>query len=219
MRYYLALDSDGYLSSVFSSDCSGVDEIGTPFLYSLDGLDLSGERMNAYFWNGESLTFDDSKYAELVAQRSKSDANVERITRMDAIRAEITDVVLTTTINTIEVDDTTALRWVDFYPEWSDGTAYVVGFKVRYNDRLWRCVQAHTAQIGWEPINAPSLWEEICESHSGLADDPIPYNNNMRLENGKYYSQNGVVYICTRDTGIPVYNNLSDLVGLYVEIA
>ena len=41
----------------------------------------------------------------------------------------------------------------------------------------------------------------------------------MALENGKYYIQDGVTYLCNRDTGNPVYNALSELVGLYVEIA
>lgn len=52
---------------------------------------------------------------------------------------------------------------------------------------------------------------------AGTADDPIPYEGNMALENGKYYSQDGVVYRCTRDTGNPVFHALSELVGLYVE--
>lgn len=41
----------------------------------------------------------------------------------------------------------------------------------------------------------------------------------MELEEEKYYSQDGVTYLCTRDTGIPVYNPLADLVGIYVEVA
>ena len=40
----------------------------------------------------------------------------------------------------------------------------------------------------------------------------------MVLESGKYYSQDGVTYHCTRDTGNPVYHALSELVGLYVEV-
>lgn len=55
-------------------------------------------------------------------------------------------------------------------------------------------------------------------AHAGTADDPIPYEGNMALENGKYYSQDGVVYRCTRDTGNPVFHALSELVGLYVEV-
>jgi hypothetical protein len=51
----------------------------------------------------------------------------------------------------------------------------------------------------------------------GSLENPIPYEGNMALEEGKYYQQSGVVYLCTRDTGVPVYNALKDLVGIYVE--
>lgn len=103
------------------------------------------------------------------------------------------------------------------HPEWASDTDYTAGYKVQRSGKLWRCLQAHTSQAGWEPENATSLWTEICESHAGTLEDPIPYNGNMALESGKYYSQDGKVYRCTRDTGNPVYNALSELVGLYVE--
>ena len=41
----------------------------------------------------------------------------------------------------------------------------------------------------------------------------------MALEAGLYYTQGGVVYLCNRDTGQPVYNALDELVGIYVEVA
>ena len=122
-------------------------------------------------------------------------------------------------INTLAVDDNTALRMLAFYPEWAAGAAYTVGHKVRRDGKLWRVVQAHTAQVGWEPENAASLWEQINETHAGTMDDPIPYSGNMALTSGLYYMQDWVIYKCTRDTGNPVYHALSDLVGLYVEKA
>lgn len=117
------------------------------------------------------------------------------------------------------LDDNAALRMTEFYPEWAAGQAYAAGYKVQYSGKLWRCIQAHTSQPGWEPENAASLWTEICESHAGTLTDPIPYSGNMALEAGKYYSQDGAVYLCTRDTINPVYSALDDLVGLYVERA
>lgn len=63
-----------------------------------------------------------------------------------------------------------------------------------------------------------SLYEKIDEVHTGTAEDPIPYSGNMALENGKYYTQDGQTYKCTRDTGTAVYNALSELVGIYVEV-
>lgn len=120
-------------------------------------------------------------------------------------------------VNTLAVDDNTALRMREFYPEWAEDTAYSVGFKVQHNDKLWRVRQAHTSQVGWEPsTDTASLWEQINETHDGAIDDAIPYDGNMALENGKYYTQNDVIYLCIRDTVNPVYHKLSDLIGLYV---
>ena len=117
----------------------------------------------------------------------------------------------------VTLDDETALTGIELFPIWTIDRVYAVGDKVQRNGKLWRCIQAHTSQAGWEPENAASLWTEICESHAGTLEDPIPYNGNMALESGKYYSQDGKIYRCTRDTVNPVYHALSDLVGLYVE--
>ena len=133
--------------------------------------------------------------------------------------SEVLALLIPQQINTLAVDDNTALRMLDFYPEWAADTAYTAGYKVRRNGKLWRVVQSHTSQIGWEPENAASLWEQINETHAGTIDDPIPYSGNMALNSGLYYVQDWVIYKCTRNTGTPVYHALSELVGLYVEKA
>ena len=131
--------------------------------------------------------------------------------------SEALSMLLKQQVNTLEVDDNTALRMVEFYPEWAAGIAYTAGFKAQHSGRLWRCRQANTSQEGWEPENVPALWEQINETHDGSLYDPIPYEGNMALESGKYYSQDGVTYLCNRDTVNPVYNPLRELVGLYVK--
>ena len=133
--------------------------------------------------------------------------------------SEVSRMLITAQINALTVDDNTALQMADFYPEWAENTAYTVGYKVRRNGKLWRVVQAHTSLTGWEPENAPSLWEQVNETHDGSLEDPIPYNGNMALVNDLYYTQDWEIYRCVRDTVNPVYNPLSELVGLYVERA
>ena len=156
--------------------------------------------------------------AEEIAEREAAQAVWEATERTRPLTAEeVTAMLIKQQINTLNVDDNTALRMTAFYPEWAENTEYTTGYKVQHSGRLWRCLQAHTSQAGWEPENAASLWTEICESHAGTLEDPIPYNGNMALESGKYYSQNSKIYHCTRDTVNPVYNALSELVGLYVE--
>ena len=132
--------------------------------------------------------------------------------------SEVSRLIIRQQINTLDVDDQTAVRMTEFYPAWASEQAYTAGYKVQYSGKLWRCIQAHTSQDSWAPsTDTASLWERIDETHTGDQYDPIPYDGNMALTAGLYYTQDGVTYLCTRDTGIAVYNALSELVGLYVE--
>ena len=159
--------------------------------------------------------------AEEIAAIEAESAKFEAYERTRPLtESEVSRLLIAQQINTLSVDDNTALRMVEFYPAWATDTTYPAGYKVQHGGKLWRCLQAHTSQTGWEPSTATaSLWEEICESHDGTLADPIPYEGNMALESGKYYIQDYVIYLCTRSTGQPVYNALSELVGLYVEVA
>ena len=107
---------------------------------------------------------------------------------------------------------------VKLYPEWKSGVAYSDDFKVQYGDKLYKVKQgkAHTSQADWTPDITASLYTEINETASGTIDEPIPYNGNMELKKGEYYSQYGVTYLCTM--GIVATHDLKDLVGLYVEV-
>lgn len=117
-------------------------------------------------------------------------------------------------------DDQEALSVQCLYKEWDKqiGKQLNVGEYIQHEGKLYRVLQAHTAQSTWAPGNGTeSLFVVIDKEHAGTLEDPIPYDGNMELFNGKYYSQNGIVYLCTRDSGTPLYHDLSSLVGLYVE--
>jgi len=45
--------------------------------------------------------------------------------------------------------------------EWAAGVAYVIDDVVVYSAVNYRCLQAHTSQVGWEPPNVPALWVAI----------------------------------------------------------
>lgn len=166
------------------------------------------------YMNGEYIEMTAEETVAMEAEAAQYEA-AERTRQLTA--EEVTAMLIKQQINTLSVDDNTALRMVEFYPEWAAGVAYSVCYKVQCSGKLWCCVQAHTSQNGWEPEKAPALWTEICETYAGIEDDPIPYSGNMALESGMYYIQDYAIYRCTRDTVNPVYNPLAELVGLYVE--
>lgn len=125
-------------------------------------------------------------------------------------------------VNTVELTDEQSLSIKNMYPDWEDfvGKSLEVGFKIIYEDKLYKVKQKIETVLEdqYPSITTAAIYEEINESAAGTLEDPISYNNNMELEEGKYYSQSGITYLCTRSTGQAVYNNLSDLVGIYVQV-
>ena len=168
--------------------------------------------------NGEYIDMS----AEEIAVREAEAVKFEAYERTRPLTAEeVTAMLIRQQINSLTVDDNTALRMLEFYPAFESVIGQTVrqGFKFTHGGKLWKTEQPETTiQEHYVPgTGTESLYSEICESHAGTLEDPIPYNGNMALESGKYYSQDGKVYRCTRDTGNPVYNALSELVRLYVE--
>ena len=61
----------------------------------------------------------------------------------------------------VSLSDEEALGGVELFPAWAADTSYTLNVRVRYGDTLYKCVQAHTSQAGWEPSNVPALWTEV----------------------------------------------------------
>lgn len=115
--------------------------------------------------------------------------------------------------------DEDALDAVELFPVWQTDTAYTVGIRVRYGDKLYKCVQAHTSQADWTPDVTPALWTEVAKPGQGdTPDNPIPWSWGLEIYTGKYYSQFDVVYVGIRDSGVGIWADLSALVGNYVEV-
>lgn len=123
------------------------------------------------------------------------------------------------------------IKHKSFAPKWGvdegfkEGDTVKKGDKFTYEGKLWAVLQDHTIMPHYYPsINTASLYAEVTPDYNeqgeemGTLENPIPYEGNMVLENGKYYAQDGVTYLCNRDSGNPVYHALKDLVGLYVEV-
>lgn len=153
---------------------------------------------------------------------------IDQVKRLKRTRELI--VQNTKEMNSLGLSAVEALEVKDWYPKWGDeglaeGDTVTKGTKFQYEDKLYAVLQDHTILAHYYPsINTASLYVEVTPEYTeegdelGTLENPIPYEGNMVLENGKHYSQDGVVYLCNRDTGNPVYHALKDLVGLYVEI-
>lgn len=54
--------------------------------------------------------------------------------------------------------DEEGLEFVSLFKNWKTATEYVVNDRVKLNDILYKCVQAHTSQDDWSPDLTPALW-------------------------------------------------------------
>lgn len=123
------------------------------------------------------------------------------------------------TMTTIE--NSVALEIPDLFPNFMDmiGEAVKKGNILKYTGKLYRVRQDHTVLVIYTPgIETASLYEVIDKEHDGTINDPIPYTPPMEIFNSKYYTQNSVLYRCTRDSGQALTHNLADLISIYVEV-
>lgn len=119
-----------------------------------------------------------------------------------------------------EQTDEEALENIELFPTWQSkiGVQVEQGERLYYDDKLYKVQQTHTPQEDWRPDATASLYVQIViESEAGTIDNPIAYEVNMELVEGKYYTEEGVKYLCVRALAQSVWH-LADLVGNYVEV-
>lgn len=117
------------------------------------------------------------------------------------------------------LSDTDALQAVELYDEWIPDTDYERGDRRRHEGVLYKARQAHTSQSIYPPNIVPALWEVVAPEGKGDSpQNPIEYDQSMAIEEGKFYRENDVVYLCIRDSGVPLYTALANVIGNYVEV-
>lgn len=146
--------------------------------------------------------FDDPSFIELLnsdewtypeEEQPVINRQLSRLLALDELDKEATE-----EINTYNLTPSEALQVKDRYPEWEAGINVKAGERYWVEDILWECIKDHITQDNWKPGTATlSLWKRVdAEGHAGTMEDPIPYTQNMALEFNKYYTQDGVLYLC-----------------------
>ncbi len=94
----------------------------------------------------------------------------------------------------VNLDDETALDNVDVFPKWGVGNNYEVGYRVRYNEILYKVLQAHTSQADWTPDVAVSLFVRVAEPQEWpewvqpTAENPYMIGSKVTFEGRHYIS-------------------------------
>lgn len=98
--------------------------------------------------------------------RLQAQSTAAKVTADDS--KAISDIAFVTMAESGTIDEVTATERISVFAEWQPNVAVVAGSLRSFGEgddkKLYRCLQAHTTQAGWEPIAAPALWK--------LAGDP-----------------------------------------------
>lgn len=103
------------------------------------------------------------------------------------------------------LSDTTALAIPDLLPTWAEllaaGNKVDAGVCLVHDGQTYRVVQAVTPIESQPPGGDGMLavYRPIDREHTGALADPIPWVSGMDCRTGKYYSYEGVTYLCKGD--------------------
>ena len=102
------------------------------------------------------------------------------------------------------LSDEDALNAVELFPIWAIAVSYDKDTRVQYNNKLYRCEQAHTSQQGWEPPVVPALWTEVAKpGEIPVWKQPTGVQDAYRIDDLVHYpDMDGPVYRCIADYNI-----------------
>ena len=91
-----------------------------------------------------------------------------------------------------DIDEVTATEHADLFENWVTDKDYAVGkIGTRPNGNLYKCVQAHRSQAGWEPENTPALWNKIGDPTEEYPEWSQPLGAHDAYPLGAKVSHNG----------------------------
>ena len=99
-------------------------------------------------------------------------------------------------------EDEVVLETPQLLPEWKAGIAYTTGKKIQYGGIVWKVLQDHTSQEGWEPGVAPSLFAEVLIPDPDVIPEWKQPDSTNPYMTGDKVTHNGTTWICTIDNNV-----------------
>jgi chitodextrinase len=99
-------------------------------------------------------------------------------------------------------DDSVVLETPQLLPEWKAGIAYKTGKKIQYGGVVWKVLQDHTSQEGWEPGAAPSLFAEVLIPDPDVIPEWKQPDSTNPYMKGDKVTHNGTTWVCNIDNNV-----------------
>lgn len=100
------------------------------------------------------------------------------------------------------IDAATAEAHKSLFPQWQAGVFCETGQYRNHQDQLYRCIQDHISQEGWEPEKAASLWTVAADPAEKWPAWRQPAGAHDAYAKGAQVSYNGKHWISTVDNNV-----------------
>lgn len=91
---------------------------------------------------------------------------------------------------------------VALFPHWDEESEYEVGYRVQYDGVVYKCIQAHSAQAQWNPVDAPSLWAKVLAGIEDIIAEWVQPDSTNPYMTGDKVTFNGKTYESTVDNNV-----------------
>lgn len=183
----------GFMKQIFSNNeanllvAFGGDQ-PTPSYTPTDSIQEALEYFNLYVQDGRCYTHTDE-------EEIYDTLGLENKQEVEELRTSLNTVIAT-------LSDEAAKDHIILFKEWKVGVNYVVGDRVRYNQGLFKVLQAHTSQADWTPTRAPSLFAAILNPNPDIIEEWIQPDSTNGYMTGDKVLHNGETWVSTADNNV-----------------
>ena len=106
-----------------------------------------------------------------------------------------------------EIDEVTASEHAEMFLDWKENISFNTGdFRTFSTEekglKLYRCLQAHTSQVGWTPDVSPSLWKAVGISENGIPEWSQPISSADAYMFNDEVVHNGYMWLSDYDNNV-----------------
>lgn len=183
----------GFMKQIFSNNeanllvAFGGDQ-PTPSYTPTDSIQEALEYFNLYVQDGRC-------YAHTDEEEIYDTLGLENKQEVEELRTSLNTIIAT-------LPDDAAKDHIILFKEWKAGVDYAVGDRVRYNQGLFKVLQAHTSQADWTPSRAPSLFATILNPNPDIIEEWIQPDSTNGYATGDKVLHNGETWISTADNNV-----------------
>ena len=132
---------------------------------------------------------DGGEYAFSISQRVQDNEDVNSI-------------VFVTLAENETIDEVTASEHPSLFADWEENVSYAAGNIRKYEENLYKCLQAHTSQSDWTPDTAVSLWKKIGDPTEEWPEWSQPIGAGDAYMKDDKVSHNGTHWVSTCDNNV-----------------